>query len=132
MIYHLMDKDVVFFFIVIPLLSTIVLYFGSKAVYKHQWKAIHFSTQWTAPFYVFAVILLLEKWLKYKITGIVLIILISILALILIVQWKKKTEVILRNGLKVLTRICFLVFGFLYVLLLSYQMFQMLYANYLN
>lgn len=118
-----------FLLLMIPPISTVLVYYVSVFFFRHRWKAIHFSVQGTALFYVIAVTLLLEKLFGYNFIGIILIILISVLAVILIIQWKSKTEVILRNGLKIVARISFLVFALLYILLISYEIIQYIYKS---
>lgn len=132
MIHSLLDTQLLLFFIAFPVVSTILLYSISTFLYKHRWKAIHLSVQGSAIFYVIAVILLLEKLIQISIIGYALIFIILVLAIILIIQWKTKTEVVLKDGLKVLTRICFLLFGVIYVLLISYEIIQMIYIIYMD
>lgn len=121
-----------FIFIIIPLIATLTLYQISYFIFKHRWKAIHLSVQWTAIFYIIAVTILLEKLIEQNIIGYILIGLIVTLAVILIIQWKNNTEVILLNGLRVLWRICFLLFAVTYMVLISYELFQLIYINYAN
>lgn len=132
MIQQLIDNHVFIFLLVFPVISTIVVFYMSNFIFKHKWKAIHFTVQWTAIFYMIAVVLLLEKLLNQAVVGIMLIILITVLSIILIFQWKRHTEVNLRNGLKVLTRISFLVFGIIYSILISYEIIQGMYIKYFH
>jgi|GEM_PF-1614436 len=132
MIHPFFDNDVQLFFIIIPVAATIIVYFVNRYFLKNHWKAIHFTVQTTAIFYLVAVVLLLEKLFGQPIIGTVLIILIVILSIILIWQRKRKTEVVLLDGLKILLRICFLSFGLLYLLLISYEIFIAVYINYLD
>lgn len=132
MVHPLLHNHVFIFLLIVPVISTIFVFYVSNLICKHKWKAIHFAVEWTAIFYIIAVILLLEKLLEQTVIGIVLIILITVLSIILILQWKNHTEVVLRNGIKVLTRISFLVFGLIYFLLISYEIIQAMYINYFN
>lgn len=116
-------------FITIPILMTWIVYFITNKIVKHQWKAIHFSVQSTAIFYIIAVAILLQNIFHYQFVGIILICLIVFLAVILIIQWKKDTEVVLRKGLKVLLRISFLLFGAVYIILIGYEIVQLIISN---
>jgi len=108
-------------FIILPLFMTLLLYSLGVRLTGNHWKAIHKSTQWTAVFYIIAVILLLEKILHQGFIGYVLILLIIMLAIILIIQWKKEMEVALLNGLRLLWRISFLFFFLTYLGLVIYM-----------
>lgn len=130
MIHPYLHSNLLIIFITFPMIATLIVYYITYALFSHRWKAIHISVQATAIFYIIAVIILLERFLEQTVIGIILILLISLLAIILIVQWKKKTEVVLRNGLKVLARISFLLFALIYLLLLSYEFIQNIYTNY--
>ncbi len=107
--------------IVLPILMTLLFYFFGVHFTGNRWKSIHKASQWTAIFYVIAVSLLLEKIFQHGFIGYILILLIIILAVILIIQWKKDTEVTLLSGLRLLWRISFLLFSLTYVGLVIYM-----------
>src|SRR5690625_1308983 len=130
MIYPFISELIFLIFISIPIISTLILYFICKQITKYRWKAIHLSVQISVIFYIIAVILLVEKVLKQNVLWIILIVLISLLAVILIIQCRMKTEVSMRNGLKILARISFLLFGILYLLLITYEIAQFVIINY--
>ncbi len=130
MIHSLINTYLLLFFIGFPIGATLLLYVISTLFYKNRWKAIHLAVQGSAIFYVIAVIILLEKLILTPIIGYTTIFIILLLAIILIIQWKTKTDVVLMNGIKVCARICFLFFGFIYILLISYEVFLNIYINY--
>lgn len=107
--------------VIIPIFVSYLVYYISKMILKHRWKAIHLTVEWTAVFYIVAVAIFLKKHFHYEFIGWILIVLISILSCILIYQWKKHTEVVLRKGLKVLSRISFLLFGLIYIIFVLYE-----------
>lgn len=112
--------------IIIPILTTIVLYQLSYRISKRRWIAVHLSVQWSTVFYIIAVTILLERLIHQNIIGYIIIGLLLLLSAILIVQRKKKTEVVLRDGLKVLSRISFLIFSSTYIVLISYELIQLI------
>lgn len=114
----------------IPIFTTFIVYYISKKIFQHRWKAIHLSVELTAIFYIVAVAIFLQKHFHDQFIGWILIVLIVILACILIFQWKRHTEVVLRKGLKVLARISFLLFGLLYILFLLYELVYFVYIHY--
>lgn len=109
-----------YFFIAIPLFATVIIYQIRFMFVQHNMKAVHVAAQWSSLFYIIAVIFLWKQLFGSYHIGIVLIIMICFLAGILIIQWKLQTEVILLKGLKVLSRISFLLFGIIYLSLLVY------------
>jgi len=109
-----------------PGLMTIIFYQLHVRKRHNKWKAIHFSVQYSAIFYVIATSLLLHRLFSIYFIGVILIILILILAIILIIQWKQEMEVILVKGLKILWRITFLLFFLFYAGLFVYMFLQYL------
>ncbi|HLS66367.1 MAG TPA: DUF3397 family protein [Pseudogracilibacillus sp.] len=126
MIREYIDNDIIRIIIMIPFFSTAILYYIMKWISHHPWKAIHFSTQWSAFLYVVAVSLLLEKHIEVATLGFFIVGILLLLSIHLIVQWKKNTEVILKKGLKLVTRICFLLFSLLYIILISFEIIELL------
>lgn len=125
MIREYIDYDIIRILIIIPIFSTVILYYIMKWISRHPWKAIHFSTQWSAFLYVVAVSLLLEKHIGVATFGFFIVGILLLLSIHLIVQWKKDTEVILKKGLKLVTRVCFLLFSLLYIILISYEIIEL-------
>lgn len=114
---HLMTF-IPYILISIPVISTIIIYQIRFKMIHNQWASFHLAAQLSAIFYIAAVSTLLHILFDSYYIGIILIILISVLALIIIIQWKKDTEVLLLKGLKLLSRISFLTFFIGYIVLL--------------
>lgn len=129
MITQLMD-NLTLIFIVIPIFVTWLLYVSSYWISKIRWKSIHIAVQGSTIFYIIAVSILLENIIEQNLIGYIFIGLLIALSIILIVQWKINTEVILKKGLKVLARLSFLIFSTIYIALISYEIIQMVYLNY--
>jgi|SRR5690625_3272233 len=108
-------------FIILPIFMSILIYLIGIRLTGNRWKAIHKTVQWTAVFYIIAVVLLLKRIFHQGFIGYILIFLIIVLATILIIQWKKETEVALLNGLRLLWRISFLLFSITYLGLIIYM-----------
>lgn len=106
--------------ITLPIIATWFVYVMSKKIYKQTWKAVHTAVNWTTIFYIIAVIMILLMFFNKSFIGIISIFLMIMLSIIVIVQWKLKTEVILRHGLKILWRVSFLVFSFSYTFLVIF------------
>jgi len=111
--------------IVSPIVCTIILYQGNKLLYKHRWRAIHFMVQISAYIYLFAVIYMLERLVPFTITGYIVIVILVVLAILLIRQWKKNTEVVLSKALKMLSRILFLLCFVLYIVLVVVELVRL-------
>lgn len=105
-----------------PLIISIIIYYLSKLFLKHSRRTFHFMISWTTIFYVVAVTLLLQDMFSINLIGTMPILLLIILSIILIIQWRTRTEVVLKNGLKLLWRFSFLIFTPVYIGLVVYQM----------
>lgn len=105
----------------LPVFMSLCLYYLGVRFSGSKWKALHKSVQWTAIFYMIAVVALIKMMFGYLFIGYSIILLIVILATILIIQWKKDTEVVLLNGLKLMWRISFLIFSITYLGLIIYK-----------
>ncbi|UJL47844.1 DUF3397 domain-containing protein [Virgibacillus sp. NKC19-16] len=112
------------FFITVPILATWIVYKISLRLYDHQWKAIRISVNWTTILYMIAVLILLSDIFDQQFIGIMLVLLLSMLAGIIILQWKARTEVVLTKAFKTLWRLCFLIFLFLYICLVLIGVIQ--------
>lgn len=97
-----------------PPIISIVIYYISKFIFKHKRRSFHLMISLTTIFYVFATVIFIEDVFSIELYGIIPIVLLVMLSIILILQWKNRTEVILKNGLKVLWRLNFLIFIPLY------------------
>lgn len=121
-----------YLFIGLPFVMTFLVYYFSKRTFGNQWRAIHTAVQWTAIFYIIAVAILLKMMLQQSVFGYMLILLIVILAIILIFQWKHQAEVILKDGLRLLWRVSFLLFSITYSGLLIYVLVRFIQLHYIK
>jgi len=118
---------IIAFIITVPVFATWLVYFIIAKWNRPKLKAFHQAVNWTTLLYIIAVSILI--WLNFHInlTGIIIIFFLSALAIIIFMQWKMNEEVLLSKALKLLWRFFFLVFAFLYVCLLifdiSYRIF---------
>src|SRR5690625_3462419 len=88
------------FWITFPMLATWIFYYMGKKIYRHQWKAIHLSVNWTTLLYIISTFFILKIIFDQYFIGTGLILLIVILALIIIIQWKTKTEILFVRAIK--------------------------------
>lgn len=107
--------------IALPIFMTIILYQIHYWIKKKQWLAIHFSTQASSVFYVIAVSVMVDTWLPFRSIGYILISILLILSILVIMQWKKDTEINIKQAFKILLRTLFLFFSIAYVTLLIIQ-----------
>jgi len=117
---------------IIPMIVTYIFYKITYILSKNKWRAIHISVQFTAIFYVVAVTIMMSNIFDFNVFSYILIFHIALLAIFLIIQWKTRIEVILRDGLKLLLRLSFLIFLILYVCLALYILFDIIYQNYIG
>src|SRR5699024_2379977 len=109
---------------IIPMVVMILFYQTNYWIYKHKWRAIHFTVQASSIFYVISVIYMLERWLPFMITRYIVIDIMLMISIILIRQWRKKKEVVLSKALKFMARILFLVCFILYLTLIVIEIVQ--------
>lgn len=105
------------FFITIPFLATWIFYFVSLKIYRHRWKAIHSAINYTTILYIIAVLFMLALIFENSFFGIIIGCILCLLVTIIIYQWKMKSEIMFFRAVKVLWRICFLFFTFMYICL---------------
>ena len=114
------------FFITIPFLASLLVYLVSMVIDRNKLKAIHRLVNWTTHFYIIAVTVMLSIIFNWSFIGIVLILLLSLLTLIIFIQWKTKRDVEITRAVKLLWRISFLLFFVLYSCLLLIGILQQL------
>lgn len=105
------------FLITVPMISTWLIYILGKKIVGHPLKALHMAVNWTTTLYILATLSMLMDIFEQSLVGIFLGIFIFILAIIIIVQWKIRTEVVLGRAIKILWRFCFLFFLLTYSIL---------------
>ncbi|MFD2628285.1 DUF3397 domain-containing protein [Oceanobacillus kapialis] len=106
--------------IVAPFLVTGLIYFIARKLYRHNRKAFHTAVNISTPFYMIAVVILLSQLFHVEVTGYLFILLLVMMMVIIFFQWKYNTEILFRKAFKLLWRICFLLFVFLYFVLIVY------------
>src|SRR5690625_6993203 len=79
--------------ITVPLLSTYVVYFISKKIHHHQWRAVHQAVHYTNIFYIIAVHLIVQLLFDYSLFWLLLVLHLLILMIIMIYQRKKYTDI---------------------------------------
>ncbi|WP_369693677.1 DUF3397 domain-containing protein [Lentibacillus sp. CBA3610] len=104
--------------ITIPVMITLAVYFVSKNIYGRKWRALHAAVNWTTLLYIINVMIMFKTIVGSAFPGIILAVLLTMFAVIAVVQWKMYTEVVFRKVFKIFWRACFLIFIVLYVLLI--------------
>lgn len=105
---------IISFFITVPMVASFIVYVISKVRLRNLWKAIHMMVDWTTLFYILAVMIMLFVLFERHFFGDILIFLLMALSVIIFNQWKKKRDIQLKKAVKLLWRISFLLFFFLY------------------
>lgn len=116
---------------IIPFLITYLVYrfeYRKKGVKK---RAAHRSITYSTLFYMLGTLSIVHAMFDSYFIGYILIGLILLLGLILIIQWKNYNEVILVKGIKIVWRICFLVFFISYLILLIYNLGKFIYETFI-
>src|SRR5690625_7199789 len=79
--------------ITFPIIATFLLYWLAANLFKHRLKAVHFAVNWTTLIYIVTDLILIFILFGLQLTGILFIILLILLAVIMIIQWKINTDV---------------------------------------
>ncbi|WP_226037928.1 DUF3397 domain-containing protein [Aquibacillus saliphilus] len=101
--------------IYVPILITIITYVIAKKVQRNNWKAIHISVNYSTLLYIISVGMLLDIIFNRNFFSIIIIVLLIMLSISVIVQWKVKEEILFRYVWKGFWRCSFLLFGFSYI-----------------
>ena len=116
-------------FYLTPFIITYLIY---RFIYRKKSDtklAMQGTITYSTLFYIISVLYVIQAMFGSYFIGYILIGLICLLALILIRQWKNGDDVLLWRGIKVLWRLCFLLFFISYLSLLIYQFIQFVYVN---
>ncbi|MFS0672338.1 DUF3397 domain-containing protein [Ornithinibacillus sp. 179-J 7C1 HS] len=106
---------VIAFVITLPILATIVMYYILKYLYRNPIKAFHKAINWSTFLYILAVHTLLSYLFSVNYLGYIFVLLLSILTVLIILQWKKYSEINYYKAFKLLWRLSFLLFFTLYI-----------------
>ncbi len=108
------------FVVTLPIVATILLFYILKYVYKNPIKAFHKAINWTTILYILAVNMILSYLFHESYFGYIIVFMLCILTIIIIIQWKKYTEIDYYKAFKLLWRLSFLLFFMMYLILLGY------------
>jgi len=107
---------IIAFFVTIPIIFTFIIYLSFLKIIKHSpKKALHKAVNWSTLFYIIAVIILVQILFDISATGLILILILAILTIVIFFQWKRHTDIQFMKAVKILWKICFLLFLTLYV-----------------
>ena len=106
--------------ITFPFVPTLLIYKVSKKIVRHKLHALHLAINWTTILYILATIIMLNNIFEQQVIGIILGLILLFLAIIIIWQWKTKTEVLFSRAIKILWRLCFLIFLVAYMMIATY------------
>ncbi|WP_218775550.1 DUF3397 domain-containing protein [Oceanobacillus senegalensis] len=111
---------IIAFFITVPIIATIFTFILFLKLCRSKKRALHKSINWTIIFYIIAVMILIQVIFQIDSFGYILVVLLTILTIIILAQWKKNTEIEFKKAFRLLWRVCFLLFLFLYLSLLIF------------
>lgn len=103
-----------------PIIPTWLVYKIANKLVKQKWRALHITINWTTILYILATIVMLHILFEQYFIGIILGFILLLLAVIIIWQWKTRTEVLFKKAIKILWRLCFVIFLFTYFILAFY------------
>lgn len=111
---------IIAFLITFPFIPTIIVYKLSNKMVNHKLRSLHIAINWTTILYILATTKILKNMFDIQFIGAIFILMLFLLAIIIVRQWKTTTEVLLNKAMKILWRLCFLIFLFSYAILVVY------------
>src|SRR5699024_1602601 len=113
--------DVIVYFIAgmitLPMIVTLIMYWGALNFSFHKLKALHFAVHWSCLLYIIADLILIRIIFNQQVVGIVLLCFLCLFTIIVINQCKVKNEVNFSKGIKLVWRMSFLFFLMMYICL---------------
>ncbi|MYL33038.1 DUF3397 family protein [Pontibacillus yanchengensis] len=106
--------------ITLPIPMTFVIYFFARKILKNKKRSLHVTVNIMTFFYILAVnatifVIFEQSWFSY-----IFILLIVLLSMFVVLQWKYKEEVVFKSAWKGFWRFSFLLFSFAYIGLTIY------------
>jgi hypothetical protein len=98
------------FFITVPIVATVILYIIVLKIRRSSKKAVHQAVNWSTIFYIFSVLILVQYLFNISVTGLILVFMLLVLAILIFYQWKTNIDIEIKKALKILWKICFLLF----------------------
>src|SRR5690606_24154930 len=111
--------NIIAFFITIPVIFTLFVYLFVLKIRRLSAKqALHKAVNWSTVLYIIAVALIVQYLFELSVAGFILIFILAILTIVILLQWKNNTDIQFVKAVKLLWKICFLLFLFLYLCLI--------------
>ncbi|MFP7479212.1 DUF3397 domain-containing protein [Terribacillus saccharophilus] len=104
--------------ITVPPLATWIYYLIARRIIHKRRNAFLHSVQTTAVFYIFSVMIMLQIILQHTVIGYMIGFLAVLFIMVVLLHYKYRGEIVFKHVWRIFLRICFLLFGPLYILLL--------------
>ncbi|WP_026906017.1 DUF3397 domain-containing protein [Paucisalibacillus globulus] len=105
------------FIITAPILMTILTYYSLKLIYQNPIKAFQKAISWTTIIYILEVNTMFSYLFGRSFLGYIIVLMLCVLTIVIVLQWKNNVEINYQKALKLLWRISFLIFFVLYIIL---------------
>jgi len=115
------------FTIVFPFVVTYIIYFFVNFFTKYEMKAFQKAVDWSTPLYILSVYNLYKMYFSGPLFSYILVFVLIVLSFLLIYQRNRDNEVILSRAVKIVWRLCFLLFSSLYVVFVLFGILQLLF-----
>ncbi|ASN05860.1 DUF3397 domain-containing protein [Virgibacillus necropolis] len=110
--------------ITIPFVMTWLVYKCNRIFKKTRVYAFHKAITWTTILYILSVMTMCKILFDHFFIGYISVFHLLFLAIIIIYQRVNYTEVVLKKACKIVWRVSFLLFSFLYILLILFGIIQ--------
>lgn len=102
------------FMITVPFIVTVIIFYALNYLFNNRVMSFHKAINWTTILYILSVNTILTYLFGGFYLGYIIVFMLCVLTVVIIIQWKKRTEVDIRRAMKLMWRISFLVFFMLY------------------
>jgi hypothetical protein len=112
------------FIITAPILMSVLTYYSLKLIYQNPIKAFQKAISWTTIIYILAVNTMFSYLFGRSYLGYIIVLMLCVLTIVIVLQWKNNVEINYQKALKLLWRISFLIFFVLYIILAIIGIFK--------
>lgn len=109
--------NVIALLITVPFVPMLILYFITETITGYQQKAVHVAVNWTTFLYIVSSLTMFYIIFGQTFIGVFLIIFLLLFTLLVVAQWRMRTEINFVRTFKIFWRFCFIAFFMLYIVL---------------
>lgn len=115
------------FSVTFPFVLTFLLYLAFRVVTTNRVKSLQKAVDFSTIFYVLSIYSLQAMYMKIPLFSIIIVSLLLLFSAMIIYQRKNYNEIYIQRSVKILWRICFLIFSVLYVFFCGFGILRLIF-----